>query len=277
MTKVAKTTVESSEIISYSPEQIALIKSQIAPKATNDELQLFLYQCKRTGLDALTRQIYCIHRNSYNSQTRSYESKMSIQTSIDGFRVVAERSGNYGGQGEPIYSYDANNNLKSCKISVFKFRDNLRYEASVGVVHWSEYCQTDKNGSPTSMWAKMPHVMLAKVCEAVALRKAFPQDLSGLYTNDEMAQADTPQAEAKGFEKKEEAPKPVEVIQSVEAVEVVGESDPEKELIEEWAFRLKGIETRQGLVDVYNGNKVLVNSNPTIRKMFANKNNEINE
>jgi phage recombination protein Bet len=188
MNELEKT--KTGYLLDFTPEQVNLIKNQIAPKATNDELQLFLYQAKRTGLDPLAKQIYCIHRNTYNAQTKSYESKMSIQSSIDSFRIVAERSGNYGGQGEPIYNYDSNGNLLSCKISVYKFRNESRYEASVGIVYWKEYVQTDKNGNPSNFWAKMPHVMLAKVCEAVALRKAFPQDLSGLYTGDEMAQAD---------------------------------------------------------------------------------------
>jgi phage recombination protein Bet len=181
---------ETNELIQFKKEQIDLIKQQIAPEATNDELKLFLYQAQRTGLDPLTRQIYCIHRNvktiEYGKDV--WKKKMSIQTSIDGFRVIAERSGQYAGQDEPIYT-EENGKLISCKITVYKFRGDVRYPASVGVAYFSEYVQTDKNDEPVAMWKKMPHIMLAKVAEALALRKAFPQDLSGLYTNDEMADA----------------------------------------------------------------------------------------
>jgi phage recombination protein Bet len=172
---------QQTTTINFSDEQIKLIKSQIAPKATNDELQLFLYQAKRTGLDPLARQIYCIHRYDKNQGQ-----KMTVQTSIDGFRVVAERSGDYGGQDEPEF-IEENGKISHCKIRVYKFRGQQRYQASVGVAYWDEYVPT---AGQDYMWKKMPHTMLAKVAEALALRKAFPQDLSGLYTNDEMQQAD---------------------------------------------------------------------------------------
>lgn len=175
----------SMQKLDFNREQLELIKSQIAPDATQDELKLFLYQCKRTGLDPLTRQIYCIHRYTKGGK------KMTIQTSIDGFRVIAERSGNYGGQSEPIFTYDGEGNLISCKISVFRFHNDIRFEAAVGVAYLSEYCQYDKQGAPMGLWAK-PHIMLSKVAEALALRKAYPQDLSGIYTSEEMQQADEP-------------------------------------------------------------------------------------
>lgn len=164
--------------LEFNDEQIKLIKNQLAPNATDNELKLFLYQAKRTGLDPLTRQIYCIHRGG----------KMTIQTSIDGFRVIAERSGDYAGQSEPVF-IENDGKLICAKVSVFRFRNDTRYEAAVGVAYWSEYVQ-EYNGKPSTMWAKMPHTMLAKVAEALALRKSYPQDLSGLYTSDEMAQAD---------------------------------------------------------------------------------------
>jgi phage recombination protein Bet len=167
---------KENNLIAFSDDQVALIKKQIAPKASNDELQLFLYQAKRTGLDPLTRQIYCIHRGG----------KMNIQTSIDGFRVIAERSGDYGGQDEPEFVED-DGKLTCCKVRVYKFRGDQRYQASVGVAYWNEYFPQDNN----FMWKKMPHTMLSKVAEALALRKAYPQDLSGLYTNDEMQQSDS--------------------------------------------------------------------------------------
>ena len=168
--------------LDFNREQLELIKSQIAPEATQDELKLFLYQCKRTGLDPLTRQIYCIHRWTKGGK------RMTIQTSIDGFRVIAERSGNYGGQSEPLFTYE-NGNLISCKISVFRFHNDIRFEAAVGVAYLAEYCQYDKDGKPMGLWSK-PHIMLSKVAEALALRKAYPQDLSGIYTSEEMQQAD---------------------------------------------------------------------------------------
>lgn len=175
--------------LDFSKEQLELIKSQIAPDATPDELKLFLYQAKRTGLDPLTRQIYCIHRNV--KTMNGWAKKMTIQTSIDGFRVIAERTGNYGGQSEPLFT-EKDGKLESCKISVFRFNNGVRYEAAVGVAFWSEYVQTDKEGKAFGLWAKMPHTMLSKVAEALALRKAYPQDLSGIYTSDEMNQSDIP-------------------------------------------------------------------------------------
>ena len=178
-------------LVNFNEEQIKLIKSQIAPKATDAELQLFLYQAKRTGLDPLTRQIYAIFRNVKEKEYGKdvWKQKMTIQTSIDGFRVIAERSGDYAGQDEPIF-IEKDNKLEYCKITVYRFRGDVRYAAAVGVAYWSEYAQLDDKNLPTGLWRKMPHTMLAKVAEALALRKAYPQDLSGLYTSDEMTQAD---------------------------------------------------------------------------------------
>jgi phage recombination protein Bet len=160
--------------IEFTDEQVSLIKSQIAPKATTDELKLFLYQARRTGLDPLARQIYCLPIGG----------KMSIQTSIDGFRVVAERSGDYAGQDEPDF-IEKDGKLDCAKVRVYRWKGGQRYLAAVGVAYMAEYRQS----SP--MWTKMPHTMLSKCAEALALRKAYPQDLSGIYTGDEMAQAET--------------------------------------------------------------------------------------
>lgn len=254
-----------SAVIEYGKEQIELIKSLVAPKANDLELKFFLNQCQRTGLDPLTRQIYAIHRKSNN------EEKMTIQVSIDGFRVIAERSGVYAGQAEPEFT-EENGVLKLCKVRVYKWKGDQRYEAAVGVAYWDEYAQTKdewKNGQKTGkkitteMWAKMPHTMLAKVAEALALRKAFPQDLSGLYTSDEMNQADV-----------QEPIQEAEVVNTT--VKQQAQSQPaEDEAMQQWRQVIDGCKNLDELKALYADNKDVIDSTPAIKALFSERKKQV--
>lgn len=161
---------------SLTNDQIDLIKTQIAVGCTNDELKLFMYTCARTGLDPMARQIYAIKRNTKRGPV------MTIQTGIDGYRLIADRTGKYAGSDEPQFVPEGND--RKAIVTVYKMVEGTRCPF-VGVAYWSEYRPDNGN----QMWEKMPRTMLAKCAEALALRKAFPNELSGLYTKEEMDQA----------------------------------------------------------------------------------------
>jgi phage recombination protein Bet len=180
--------------LAFNDEQMKLLKTTIAKDATDSELALFINQCKRTGLDPFTKQIYFI---------KDKNGKVTICTSIDGLRLIAERSGKYQGQTEPQWCGEdgvwrdvwlSKEPPAAARIGVYK----EGFKAPVyGVALFTEYAGyysyddkfgKYKKGDLTHMWDKMRAHMISKIAEAIAFRKAFPNDLSGLYATEEVSQ-----------------------------------------------------------------------------------------
>lgn len=174
-----------------SPEQEYFTDAQLAAlesmgtRGSRAEMQIFFHQVKRTGLDPFARQIYGLPRKG----------RLSIQTSIDGFRLVADRACQQRGwtrSEEDTVWYDKTGKEHTVWLAQ-EPPAAARYTAVVGTTNgpgrFSAVARFDEYRAGGPMWDKMSALMIAKCAEALALRKAFPQDLSGLYTDDEMAQA----------------------------------------------------------------------------------------
>lgn len=184
----------------WTPQQAAVLRqSGIDNQVASEELSAFLHLCQRTRLDPFSRQIYLIGRWDSRQQRKVY----TPQTSIDGYRVIAHRAaaeaGHALGYDDTLWC-DSSGKWRDVWLSdappaaakVTIIRNGMRFSA---VARYSEYVQTKKDGSPSGLWGKMRATMTAKCAEALALRMAFPHDLAGVYTAEEMAQADSPAVE----------------------------------------------------------------------------------
>lgn len=184
-------TVTSIPVI--TDEQWSLVKRTLMDTETvqfsDDEFKLFVNQAKRTGLDPFTRQIYATKTGG----------KMTVQATIDGLRLIAQRSGEYQGQTRPVWFDDEGKEYRvwpkkkgypyACEVGVYKsgFKEPL-YAMAI----FDEYVAKHKDFKTKEikigyMWQKMPALMIAKVAEALALRKAFPNDMSGIYSTEEIS------------------------------------------------------------------------------------------
>lgn len=175
----------------YTPEELQTLRDTIAKGATPEELRLFLRVVASTGLDPFARQIFAVKR----WDAKAGREVMTPQVGIDGFRVVAQRSGKFRGRIGPLWC-GKDGAWKDVWLS-----DEPPAAAKVGVLvegfaepvwavaRWESFCQKNKDNKPTAMWAKMGDHMLGKCAEAQALRAALPSDLSGLYAPEEMDQA----------------------------------------------------------------------------------------
>jgi len=164
-----------------SNEQITLLRRTIADDLSDDEFGLYLIHINRTKLDPFSRQIYYVKK--WNKKKQREE--VAFQTNIDGYRLTADRTGLYAGNDDYVHTGGPGAERPTkATATVYKIVNAERVPFSASA-RWSEYYI-----STSPIWNKMPFLMLGKCAEALALRKAFPQELSCVYTSEEMGQAD---------------------------------------------------------------------------------------
>ena len=183
----------TTELQVYTPEKIELIRNQLCPKASDGELALFIAVAERTGLDPFTHQIRAIKRWSKDGD------KLSIEIGMDGWRLIAERTGRYRGNLGPEWC-----GPDGVWQSVWLHPAPpmaARYAVLVegwtapcwGTALYRSYAATGKDGKPMGKWVTMPEQMLALAAERQAIRRAFPNETIGIPEDGEsLPSAPTP-------------------------------------------------------------------------------------
>jgi phage recombination protein Bet len=206
MTAIARIEQHSAELVKYgmTRDQLDLLKRTYAAGTTDDEFALFMNTSQRLKLDPFAKQIYAIKRRSWDRAANGYVDKLTIQVGIDGFRAVADSTGDNDGQDGPYWCgsdgvwrdvWLSNEAPAAAKVVVWKRGCAKPF---TGIATFRSYAQLQgKEQKPTRQWEQMPDVMLAKCAEALALRKAFPSKLSGVYAPEEMGQAENDNASSR--------------------------------------------------------------------------------
>ncbi len=156
----------------WTKNQFEIIQRMYFKNLSTDQISVFGYICKKTGLDPFVKQIYAIVRGGV----------LCAQTGIDGYRVIAERTLKYSPGKEPVFK-EENGVIISCTAFVKKMTNDGTWHEIAATAYLKEYT------TGAGFWIKMPHGQLAKCAEALALRKAFPDFLAAVYTKEEMDQA----------------------------------------------------------------------------------------
>lgn len=173
----------------------ATLQNSVFPGAKDESILLAVDYCKARKLDILKKPCHIVPMQVTLSGQRDNNGndrkiwRDVIMPGIYEQRITAFRTGQMAGQDEPVFgntvAFKGIEAPEWCRVTVYRFINGERCAFS-HTEYFSEACATTKEGKPNSMWSKRPRGQLAKCAEAGALRKAFPDELGGVITADEV-------------------------------------------------------------------------------------------
>ena len=233
----------------WTAEQRELAIKLFCKDLPEDATLHFIAFCERMKLDPFAKQVYARAQRvkKGKGQNEHWTDELVIITGIDGLRSLAERTKEYRGQTEPEWFYlqDGDTEAKwqnvwfglgrgpkvpeAARIGIYR----KGFEHPVwGVAHYESFAQFTKDEKgrlyPTTFWKKMPEVMLSKIAEAQALRKAFPMVLGGIYIEEEVPENETSEEDRLAAESARKAELEAKLAQRVSVAANKGEKPKEE-------------------------------------------------
>lgn len=157
-------TVEMASRFGIEMSNLAIMLSEVPDDVSDAEIATFIYKIGRTGLNPLSSQIYFVTR--YDK--RKGRSSGVVQTGIDGYRLIADRTGRYAGCDDIVYNdgktqYELiSNKVKhpdTATATVYKLVGDMSNPIRVpftATAEWNTY------NAGTYAWDKMAFLMLGK-------------------------------------------------------------------------------------------------------------------
>lgn len=171
------------------------LQNSVFPGAKDESILLAVDYCKARKLDILKKPCHIVPMQVTLSGQRDNNGndrkvwRDVIMPGIYEQRITAFRTGQMAGQDEPVFgntvAFKGIEAPEWCRVTVYRFINGERCAFS-HTEYFSEACATTRDGLLNSMWRKRPRGQLAKCAEAGALRKAFPDELGGVITADEV-------------------------------------------------------------------------------------------
>jgi phage recombination protein Bet len=252
--------VENKMVV--TSEQMKLARETVAKDLDDNQFALFCYNCTRLGIHPLDGLLVPIVRNDQGTP------RLTFVNTVDLLRSRAAETGDYAGSDDPTFQYELKDSQfpSDAHATVWKFVQGEKCGFSA-TARWEEYYPGE--GKPGFMWRNKPHVMLGKCAEALALRKAFPKQLSGLYISEELQkeiESPSGRAPARGQQQKQ-TPKPVGDVmcgecravnghlpsckyrKSQEAQTQAQEAEPEKKPdVLKWLVQVEAVDERERVI-----------------------------
>lgn len=165
------------------------LTNSVFPGAKEESIVLAVDYCRARKLDVMKKPCHIVPMNVKDQQTGQSSWRDVIMPGIYEQRTTAFKTGQMAGQDEPVFGdlimHKGVQAPEWCRVTVYRLIGGHRC-AFTHTEYFVEACATTKNGEINSMWTKRPRGQLAKCAEAGALRKAFPDELGGVMTAEEM-------------------------------------------------------------------------------------------
>lgn len=180
----------TNELMKIDWKDEAMVKTMrdtVAKGATDEEFKLFCAIAQSTGLNPFLKQIWFIKGNKYQNKKGEWvQPPAQIMTGIDGYRAIANTHPAYDGT---EIQTDRDKDGKPTRCTAKVWRKDRKFPA-VAEVMFREYYKAGFNGKE-SVWDKNGTVMIEKVAESLATRRAFPLEVGPIRTFDEMGVDET--------------------------------------------------------------------------------------